>query len=65
MGLTYHSVDAFQDAIRRKDNLAVELFIAAASVSSSVRGSGGQTAIEVAESTLDQYLIKIVRANPR
>lgn len=65
MGLTYHSVDAFQDAIRRKDNLAVELFIAAASVSSSVRGSGGQTAIEVAETTLDQYLIKIVRANPR
>lgn len=65
MGLTYHSVDAFQDAIRRKDHLAVELFIAAESVSSSVLGATGQTAIDVAEATLDPYLVKIVRANPR
>lgn len=65
MGLTYHSVDAFQDAIRRKDNLAVELFVAANAVSSQARGAGGQTAAEVAAATQDGYLMKLVASNSR
>lgn len=65
MGLTYHSLDAFHDAIAREDALAVELFITAGAVSSNVAGSKGQTANELASKAQDKTIAKLVAANPK
>ena len=65
IGLTYHSVDAFHDAIRRKDLLAVELFVTASAVSSKAAGGDGSNAIDLATRTADTALLELVQRNPR
>lgn len=65
IGLTYHSVDAFHEAIRRKDLLAVELFVTASAVSSKAAAGDGSNAIDVATRTADTALLELVQRNPR
>jgi hypothetical protein len=61
MGMTYHSVDQLQDAIQRKDVLAVELFVKAAGVRANARGATGLTSAEVAQNIGDQALIDLIK----
>jgi hypothetical protein len=62
MGMVYHSVDALQDALLRKDQLAVELFVKAGGVRAEARGKTGQTSAEVAESLGEPVLKDLLRA---
>jgi hypothetical protein len=65
IGLTYHSVEAFHDAIRRKDLIAVELFITASAVSSKATAADGSNAIELSSRSGDSALFDLVQRNPR
>lgn len=56
MGLTYHSADQFEEALKRRDLPAVELFVRAAGLRSDTRSSTGRTAAEVAQQVGDQVL---------
>lgn len=60
MGLVYHSQEMFHSAIKRKDHLAVELFMKAGGVDKSSTGAGGITAIELAAQTHDTKIIESV-----
>jgi hypothetical protein len=61
MGMVYHSVDHLQEALARKDQLAVELFIKAGGVRADARGKSGQTSIEYAESVGDPVLLDLIK----
>jgi hypothetical protein len=61
MGMVYHSVDHLQDALTRKDQLALELFIKAAGVRADARGKTGQTSAEVAQAVGDPVLMDLVK----
>lgn len=65
MGLAYYGVDAFHEAIRRVDAIAVQLFVDAGAVASNAKGKDGLTAVEVAAATGDQSLIDIIRRASR
>jgi ankyrin repeat protein len=49
MGMTYHSQQHFIDAIRRKDDVAVQLFIEGGGVRPDVADSTGKTPLQIAE----------------
>lgn len=61
MGLTYHSADQFEEALKRRDMPAVELFVKAAGLRADTRSSTGRTAAEVAQQIGDQVLSDWVR----
>ena len=61
MGMVYHSVDHLQEALGRKDQLAVELFIKAGGVRADARGKSGQTSVEHAESIGDPVLLDLIK----
>ncbi|MDI6748910.1 MAG: hypothetical protein QMD73_01870 [Rhodocyclaceae bacterium] len=48
MGLTYHNQSQFLDAVRRKDVLAVKLFLDGGGVDAGAKGTDGKTAMELA-----------------
>ncbi len=50
-----------QEALARKDQLAVELFIKAGGVRADARGKSGQTSIEYAESVGDPVLLDLIK----
>ena len=60
MGLTYHSLPQFHDAIRRKDEIAVELFVTSRGVSSTAAGPDGVTAKTLAAQIGDEVLSQLV-----
>ncbi len=61
MGMTYHSADQLEEALKRRDQPAVELFVKAAGVRSDTRSSSGRTAAEVAQQVGDQVLSELVK----
>lgn len=61
MGMVYHSVDDLQDALTRKDQLALELFVRAGGVRADARGKTGQTSAEVAQAVGDPVLMDLVK----
>ncbi|NYT63810.1 hypothetical protein H0A66_15945 [Alcaligenaceae bacterium] len=50
IGLTYHSQAQFIDAIKRNDELAVELFISAGAVNPDAAGKDGKTPLQLSKS---------------
>lgn len=48
MGMTYHSQEQFHDAIRRKDELAVKLFLEAGGVDPAAKDAQGRNATDLA-----------------
>ena len=48
MGLTYHSQTQFIDAVRRKDALAVKLFLDGGGIDPSAKGGDGKRAVDIA-----------------
>ena len=60
MGLVYHSIDQFHDAIRRKDVVAIELFAQAGGVSSKSIGATGKTAEQLALETGDDNIVQMI-----
>ncbi len=48
MGLSYHSQAQFLDAVRRKDVLAVKLFLDGGGVDPGAKGADGKSAVELA-----------------
>lgn len=65
IGLSYFSLDNFHDAIRRKDTLAVELFLQANAVSVSTQNTKGQTAIDVAKTTSDPEILAMIERSAK
>lgn len=48
MGMTYHSQEQFIAAIRRKDDVAVQLFLDAGGIDLTVREKNGKSAVDIA-----------------
>jgi hypothetical protein len=65
MGLVYHAVDAFHDAIRRGDAIAVNLFLDAAGIATSAKGKDGLSAAEVAAGTGNPAMVEAVARSSR
>ena len=49
MGMTYHSQPQFMDAIRRKDDVAVQLFIDGGGINLDAIDGSGKTALQIAQ----------------
>jgi len=66
MGMTYHSADHFLAAIRRKDELAVQLFLDAEGVELQERGANGLTPLELAKQVGATAVVQLIqaKANP-
>jgi hypothetical protein len=61
IGLAYYAVEAFHEAIRRRDALAVKLFIDAGGVSLTAKGKDGLAAMDVVAGVDDLALVELVR----
>lgn len=60
MGMTYHSTDALHEAIRRKDRIAVQLFIDAAGVDLKAQGKDGLDAVAVGRQVGDTGVLAML-----
>lgn len=60
MGLSYHSVEQFHDAIKRGDLIAVDLFVQAGAVRGNAKDAGGHTAPELAAQVGDAQIVEAV-----
>lgn len=66
MGLSYFDATQFLDAVRRRDALAVELFVAARGVDLAARDAQGRTALEIARAVDDRRISALLAgAAPR
>lgn len=63
MGLVYHSQEQFRDAIRRKDELAVKLFVQAGGVDVAEQDAHGKSAIDLARETGSVDITKLLEPN--
>lgn len=61
MGLTFHSQDQFFQAIRRKDDVAVSLFLAGGGVEPATADASGMTALALAESLGAADIVTLLR----
>jgi len=60
LGLTYYSLEQFHEAIKRKDAIAVELFLKAKSVDLSATNNKGETTIHLAKRVNDPEIIRMI-----
>lgn len=60
LGLTYYSLEQFHDAIKRKDVIAVDLFLKAKSVDLSATNNKGETTIHLAKRVNDPEIIRMI-----
>jgi len=60
LGLTYYSLEQFHDAIKRKDAIAVDLFLKAKSVDLSATSNKGETTIHLAKRVNDPEIIRMI-----
>jgi hypothetical protein len=60
MGLKYHDHGEFLDAVKRNDQLAVELFIAAKGVNLEERAWSGRTALDIARDNGNTQLAELI-----
>lgn len=63
MGLRYYDEKAFFDAVKRNDELAVELFIAGRGVNPSGRDADGRSALEIARDNGNAPLAELLSRN--
>lgn len=63
LGLTYYSLEQFHDAIKRKDAIAVDLFLKAKSVDLSATNNKGETTIHLAKRVNDPEIIRMIEQN--
>jgi hypothetical protein len=63
MGLRYYDEKAFFDAVKRNDELAVELFIAGRGVNLSGRDADGRSALEIARDNGNAPLAELLARN--
>lgn len=63
MGLRYYDEKAFFDAVKRNDELAVELFIAGRGVNLSGRDADGRSALEIARDNGNAPLAELLSRN--
>ncbi len=62
MGLQYFSIDQFHEAIGRKDEMAVQLFLQAGAVKASVASTKGQTGLQVAQASGDAQMLALLES---
>jgi hypothetical protein len=60
MGLTYHSLDQFVAAVRRKDVLAVRLFVDGGGVDPTAKDSSGKSARDIAQDLGDPAMLAVL-----
>jgi hypothetical protein len=60
MGLKYHDPNAFLEAVRRDDQLAVELFVAGRGVNLGAKDPQGKTAIEIARAKGNEPMAQLL-----
>jgi hypothetical protein len=60
MGLKYHDESEFLDAVKRNDQLAVELFIAGKGVNLETRAWSGRTALDIARDNGNTRLAELI-----
>lgn len=61
MGMVYHSQQQFIEAIRRKDDVAVQLFVDGAGVSLEAVDSEGRTPLEIAKSHSSPEIVALLQ----
>lgn len=61
MGMVYHSQQQFIEAIRRKDDVAVQLFVDGAGVSLEAADSQGKTPLEIAKLYSSPEIVSILQ----
>ncbi len=62
IGLTYHDRDQFLDAVKRRDAIAVRLFLTGRGVDAGAKDAWGNTALELARRGGDPEIIALVSA---
>lgn len=65
MGMTYHSQQQFIEAIRRKDDVAVQLFIDGGGISLDTADSSGKTPLQIAQAQGTPEIVALLQARPR
>ena len=63
MGMQYHSQEQFVAAIRRKDDVAVQLFLEAGGVDLSIKDKSGKSVIDIANDVGAADLAKLIEKN--
>lgn len=63
MGITYHAYDQFIASIKRKDDVAVQLFLDAGAIDLSIKDKNGKTALDIAKETGISAIISIIEAH--
>jgi hypothetical protein len=61
MGLVYYSQEQFIAAIRRKDDLAVKLFLDAGGVDPAAKDAGGKTALDIAREGNAENIVRLLQ----
>ena len=64
MGLVYHSQQQFIEAIRRQDDVAVQLFIAGGGIRLDATDSGGQTPLQLAQAHSSPDVVALLQPQP-
>ncbi len=62
MGMTYHSHEQFIAAIKRKDDVAVQLFLDGGGIDLSRKDSGGKTPLELATEIGATDIVELIQA---
>lgn len=62
MGMTYHSHEQFMAAIKRKDDVAVQLFLDGGGIDLSHKDSGGKTPLELATEIGATDIVELIQA---
>lgn len=65
MGMTYHSQQQFIEAIRRKDDVAVQLFIDGGGIPLDAVDSSGKTALQIAQAQGTPEIVALLQAKPQ
>lgn len=65
MGMTYHSQLQFVEAIRRKDDVAVQLFMDGGGISLDAIDSTGKTPLQVAKAQGSADIVALLQPNPQ
>lgn len=65
MGITYHSQEQFHDAIRRKDDLAVRLFLDAGGIDPKAKDAQGRNAADLAREAGASNVVPMLETDHR
>ncbi len=65
MGMTYHSQQQFVEAIRRKDDVAVQLFLDGGGVRADAADSEGKTPLEIAKASGGADIVALLQPRPQ